>query len=179
MTRCVLLLNVTVLFLWGTLSDERTVCLSYILYWFLPAQSFSGPSPLELATVFYSLRFETSLFVASYDSQGHGGGIRPRLQRRGLLYKALADSIEDTPRHGSISRVQQSVALGTLLIDYIGNVFRLIRCYSMTIRCYDLSLRDLHNFHVFVTMEVPTPNTLQYKLNFIKGAIKLFNYMIF
>jgi hypothetical protein len=25
------------------------------------------------------LSFETSLFVASYDSQGHGGGIRPRL----------------------------------------------------------------------------------------------------
>jgi hypothetical protein len=28
---------------------------------------------------FYCLKFETSLFVASYDSQGHGGGIRPRL----------------------------------------------------------------------------------------------------
>jgi hypothetical protein len=27
----------------------------------------------------YCLSFETSLFVASYDSQGHGGGIRPRL----------------------------------------------------------------------------------------------------
>jgi hypothetical protein len=30
-------------------------------------------------TIFYSFRFETSLFVASYDSQGHCGGIRPRL----------------------------------------------------------------------------------------------------
>jgi hypothetical protein len=29
--------------------------------------------------MFYSLIFETSLFVASYDLQGHGGGIRPRL----------------------------------------------------------------------------------------------------
>jgi hypothetical protein len=47
--------------------------------WPLPAQSFSGPSPLGLATIFYSLRFETSHFVPSYDSQGHGGGIRPRL----------------------------------------------------------------------------------------------------
>jgi hypothetical protein len=28
---------------------------------------------------FYCLRFETSLFVASYDTQGYGGGIRPRL----------------------------------------------------------------------------------------------------
>jgi hypothetical protein len=47
--------------------------------WPLPAQSFSGPSPFGLEPVFYCLRFETSLFVASYDSQGHGGGIRPRL----------------------------------------------------------------------------------------------------
>jgi hypothetical protein len=31
--------------------------------WPLPAQSFSGLSPLGLATVFYCLRFETSLFV--------------------------------------------------------------------------------------------------------------------
>jgi hypothetical protein len=46
--------------------------------WLLPEQTSSGPSPLRLATVFYCLRFETSLFVASYDSQGHGGGIRPR-----------------------------------------------------------------------------------------------------
>jgi hypothetical protein len=47
--------------------------------WSLPAQSFSRPCPLGLVTVFYCLRFETSLFVASYDSQGHGGGIQPRL----------------------------------------------------------------------------------------------------
>jgi hypothetical protein len=32
----------------------------------------------EHLAIFYCLRFETSLFVASYDSQGHGGGIRPR-----------------------------------------------------------------------------------------------------
>jgi hypothetical protein len=51
----------------------------YICCWPLPAQSFSGPSPLEMETIFYCLRLETSLFVASYDSQGHGGGIRPRL----------------------------------------------------------------------------------------------------
>jgi hypothetical protein len=45
----------------------------------LASAVFLGPSPLGLATVFCCLRFETSLFVASYDSQGHGGGIRPRL----------------------------------------------------------------------------------------------------
>jgi hypothetical protein len=45
--------------------------------WPLPAQYFSNPSPLGLATVFYCLRFEISLFVDSYDSQGHGEGIQP------------------------------------------------------------------------------------------------------
>jgi hypothetical protein len=37
------------------------------------------PSPMGLVIIFYSLRFETFLFVASYDSQGYGGDIRPRL----------------------------------------------------------------------------------------------------
>jgi hypothetical protein len=46
-----------------------------------------GPTPLGLATTFYCLRFETSLFVASYDSQGHGGGIRPRLHT-GVSHKS-------------------------------------------------------------------------------------------
>jgi hypothetical protein len=40
-----------------------------ICCWSLPAQSFSGPCPLVLETIFYCLRFETSLFVASYDPQ--------------------------------------------------------------------------------------------------------------
>jgi hypothetical protein len=50
-----------------------------ICCWPSPAYSFSGPSLLGFVTIFYFLRFETTLFVASYDSQGHGGGIRPRL----------------------------------------------------------------------------------------------------
>jgi hypothetical protein len=36
-----------------------------------PAESFSGPGPVGLATIFYCLRFETFLFVASYDSQSY------------------------------------------------------------------------------------------------------------
>jgi hypothetical protein len=56
--------------------DGSAVC---NCYWPSPAQSFSGPSPVGLVATFYCLRFETSLFVASYDSQGHGGGIRFRL----------------------------------------------------------------------------------------------------
>jgi hypothetical protein len=38
--------------------------------WPSPAQSFLGPSPTGLATIFYYLKFETSSFVTSYDSQG-------------------------------------------------------------------------------------------------------------
>jgi hypothetical protein len=51
----------------------------YNCCWSSPAQSFSCPIPLVLLTIFYCLRFETSLIAASYDSQGYGGGIRPRL----------------------------------------------------------------------------------------------------
>jgi hypothetical protein len=49
-------------------------------------QSFSGPSPVGLVAIGYCLRIETSLFVASYDSQGHGGGIWPRLHTRVLRF---------------------------------------------------------------------------------------------
>jgi hypothetical protein len=72
-------LTATVLFLWGALSDERTG-LSFV-YVAGPCQrSLSRVRvPLGLTTIFYCLRFETFLFVASYVSQGHGGGIRPHL----------------------------------------------------------------------------------------------------
>jgi hypothetical protein len=69
--------TVTVLFLWGALSDKR-LGLSFVCA--------AGPcqSSLSRVRVPWDLRpyftvFETSLFVASYDSQGHGGGIRIRL----------------------------------------------------------------------------------------------------
>jgi hypothetical protein len=40
---------------------------------------------MGLVTIVYCLRFETCLFVASYDSQGYGGGIRPRLHTGCLM----------------------------------------------------------------------------------------------
>ncbi|PNF13889.1 hypothetical protein B7P43_G11306 [Cryptotermes secundus] len=54
-------------------------------------------------------------------------------------------------------RSQNSYLRRTLPIDYTSNVFRLTCCYSTTVRCYNLSLRELHNFHVFVVMEVSDP----------------------
>jgi hypothetical protein len=77
-------LTVTVLFFVGRplwREDGSVFCICCRL---LPAQTFSGPSPLVLATIFYCLIFETSLFVTSYDSQGHGRGIRLRLTRVAL-----------------------------------------------------------------------------------------------
>jgi hypothetical protein len=64
------------LLMWGALSDERTC---------LPFTIAAGPRQSSHSRVrvprdpwpYFSLRFETSLFVASYDSQGHGRGIRP------------------------------------------------------------------------------------------------------
>jgi hypothetical protein len=64
--------------LWASSLTRGRVCLLYMLL-VLPAQSFSGPSPLVLETIYYCAKFETSLFVPFYDSQGHGGGIRTRL----------------------------------------------------------------------------------------------------
>jgi hypothetical protein len=45
------------------------------------------------------LALETSLFVAFYDSQGHGGGIRPRLHTGDSAWIA-PDVFKITPRHG-------------------------------------------------------------------------------
>jgi hypothetical protein len=66
--------------MWGALWRE-VGSVFYNCCWSSPAQSFSGPSPMGLATIVNCLRFETSLSVASYDSQGYGGGIRPSLQQ--------------------------------------------------------------------------------------------------
>jgi hypothetical protein len=62
----------------GALSLMRgRVCLLYMLL-VLASAVILGPESQKIL-VFCCLRFETSIFVASYDSQGYGGGIRPRL----------------------------------------------------------------------------------------------------
>jgi hypothetical protein len=68
-----------VLFFWDAIFDERAG-LSFVYA--------AGPRQCSLSRVrvpwisrpyFYCLSFDISNFVASYDSQGHGGGIRPPL----------------------------------------------------------------------------------------------------
>jgi hypothetical protein len=88
MTRYLLCLTVTVLFFVGRPLWRKDGSVFCICCWPLPAQFFSGPSARVLATIFYCLRFETFLFVASYDSQGRG--LRPAFWRCPLI----------TPRHG-------------------------------------------------------------------------------
>jgi hypothetical protein len=51
----------------GALSLTKGRVCRLQLLWPSPAQPFSGPSPVWLATIFYCLRFETSFFVASYE----------------------------------------------------------------------------------------------------------------
>jgi hypothetical protein len=66
------------LLMWGALWREDGSVI-YNCCWPSPAQLFTGQSLEEHVTIFYSLIFFSSLFVASYDSQGYGGNIRPRL----------------------------------------------------------------------------------------------------
>jgi hypothetical protein len=75
-----------------------------------------------LLTAFYCLRFETSLFVASYDSQGYSGGIRPRLYTGamrsslpGSLYSLAVtmEHVEDTEKKSGVE-TSQSVVEGSV-----------------------------------------------------------------
>jgi hypothetical protein len=79
-TRYLLLIESYDLVLWGALSDEKTG-LSFV--------HAVGPQQHSLLRVrvrwnswLYSLRFEDFLFVASYNSQGNGVGIRLRITSR-------------------------------------------------------------------------------------------------
>jgi hypothetical protein len=55
--------------MWGAVSDKR-MDLSFTIAADPRQQSFLGSSPVGLANIFYYLRIETSLFIASYDWQG-------------------------------------------------------------------------------------------------------------
>jgi hypothetical protein len=69
-----------------------------ICCWPLPAQSFLGPSPLGLTTILYCLRFETSLFVASW------------LLKSTPSNRVFSSGIEDTFSHGCIFHCNNLIA---------------------------------------------------------------------
>jgi hypothetical protein len=95
-----------VYFVAPSLTRGRVCNLLYNCFWALPELSLLGWSPAELKAIFYCLIWDSpnlegqvpvfisprnrvaqlypwelgSLFVASYDSQGYGGGIRTRLR---------------------------------------------------------------------------------------------------
>jgi hypothetical protein len=106
-------LTVTVLFLRGAPSDERTG--PSFVYAVGPRQvAFLGSESVGLATIFYCFRFDTSLFVASYDSQGYGGGIQPRLYTGIIVLIKVKVTLRLT--------VSQSVSLG--VEPYLGLMTR-------------------------------------------------------
>jgi hypothetical protein len=72
-------------------------------------------------TIFYCLRFETSLLVASYDSQGYGGGIRPRLHTGLPIMASVALLL--TPLDGPNGKLHFQQYLCCVRIRCRGNVF--------------------------------------------------------
>jgi hypothetical protein len=101
----------------------------YSCCWPSPAQSFLGASPVGLVAILYCLRFETSRFVSSYDSQGHGGGIRPRLHMSDLL-NSWINSIFYLPRGPNISHHVEQLIVLCYSVCCHGNVFFNIRCHG-------------------------------------------------
>jgi hypothetical protein len=86
---------------------------------------------LGLETMFYCLRFETSLFVASYVSQGHGWGIRLRLDTglqtasyRLSLYRHHANNIENTSHSCNVFYALPSNELFTKILSLWELVYR-------------------------------------------------------
>jgi hypothetical protein len=83
---------------------------------------------LASAVIFYCLKFETSLFVASYDSQGYCGGIRPSIHTwvsctlvSHPLKKFFADWLESTILKGCVSVHENLRWVGNVHIGLFGN----------------------------------------------------------
>jgi hypothetical protein len=86
--------------------------------WPLPAQSFSVLVPWDLRPYLLSQIWDF-LFVASYDSQGHGGDIRPRLHT-GCLWLFSIEPIFITTLHGPCRKHRSSIVTR---VHFRGNVF--------------------------------------------------------
>jgi hypothetical protein len=97
----------------------------FICCWPLPAQSFPGPGPLGLVTIFYCLRFATTLFVASYHSQGHDGRIRHRcptdyLSLSLMLWPTVSRPVCLGIKHPSVAYDPIFITVGQLRVCWCG-----------------------------------------------------------
>jgi hypothetical protein len=121
----------------------------YNCCWVSPEQSFSGPSPEGLMTIFYCLRFESppqpggpgphiyipqeqggpviTLFFASHDSQGYGGGIRTRPHARKVLtYLSLGSPYMTCSNTCSLNRYVAAGDVSVIMSLYYLDDFQLI-----------------------------------------------------
>jgi hypothetical protein len=72
------------LLMWGALSDETTG-LSFTMLLVLASEVIFGFESRGTRDHILRLRFETSYFVSSYDSQGYAGGIPTRVQSQSYV----------------------------------------------------------------------------------------------
>jgi hypothetical protein len=105
--------------LWALSLTRGWVCPLHMLLF--PASTV----PLGSETTHHCLKFETSLFFASYESQGHGGGIQTCLHMGRLstlvvasLYNLSTDYTEHTTFDSSSTVASTSVAVETCLPSY-------------------------------------------------------------
>jgi hypothetical protein len=93
-------------------------------------------------TIFYSLRFETSLFVASYDSQGHGGGIRPRLHTG---HSSFTWQIAPLFCNVSVNLVEVTSFNSTVIAFLAATVLSTIRCRGYRLTTVKVTLRAMNH----------------------------------
>jgi hypothetical protein len=111
--------------MWGALSSRQDGSVVYNCCWLSPAQPFSDPSPMGLATIFYCLRFETSFFVASYDSRAstrdtdHAAqNTQPLYCCRGVLPRSCLAESQRGPHRKHLSFLSLIVIAACSLVRY-------------------------------------------------------------
>jgi hypothetical protein len=112
----------------------------YNCCWSSPAQSFSGLSPVVLATIVCCLWIETSLFVTSYDSQSWGEGIRSRIP------SPPPAGDPDCPRYNVSARIVQKPQLPTFSPIVAFLFFAVNRCLSSHCLATDSVVIDMSQY---------------------------------